>query len=859
LMATADAALRVLTFTWNVGNKKPLKEELELWCPSAGGGFDLVVVGTQENSFSEKTKPSSKKKKQQQQQGAASASKEEASIETELDDDEVIEQCLRNDELNDESSSPLKPTRKPSRSTRSMRSSARISRHPPTPHRHPASLSLSKDLALKLSFGSKQDALSQALDLRLDHGRRQKQHTRTVWDSMVSERLGNDYAVVKHVVLWEMRLTIYARKRYVASGSGCISHVQASRSATGIGGVLGNKGGLVISLCFGHTSLCFISCHLAAHSHKWRDRDENCVEVLRETMRDVGSPTLDAVSEFDHVFWMGDLNYRVDLNMNPDNLDKCSTYAKALRLNKSRRLSMAGSNVTPNVRYGTEALILEEVKKYIAEEDWEKLMEHDQLRASQKNGRSFVGFLEGPMHFAPTFKVERRPGVHHKDQRIPSYCDRILWKSMPCKQGNVKQTLLASVPGVSTSDHKPVCAHFEITPSREIERLTLGNVIKEGMDVTHPLRGAGVVTHIEHRSFGGTLYHVNYVVDGSTRKYKADSLYKLSMGGLRLIPFFKPTPLDILRFKSRKAREGLPCPVLHFSFIEVSGLRDSDYRGGSDPYLVFESNPPDLFAVHADPPISTIKKQMARARVESFADSMLTRKTSAGDLSFDSKEDAMLHIITNTWQETELPVLRPVIKAEGLLDLTVIISVYDFDAIGYDDPMGTVIVPLAPPGGLETLRNSTSYDIEIEQPLVIYGLTHDSGMLRGKLTVSFGDGIPAAVEAVEAAGAGKDAMTLHQITSRWYHFFTFLRTGLRVRRMQAASDEAKFGESSKSPNMSSRSVRRKEKEAPSAIVLKRSSGGLTADSKSEGSSAPPVVEAATPVSPAPRAVSFDSA
>ena len=33
----------------------------------------------------------------------------------------------------------------------------------------------------------------------------------------------------------------------------------------------------------------------------------------RETQRNVGSPLLDAVSEFDHTFWLGDLNYRIDL------------------------------------------------------------------------------------------------------------------------------------------------------------------------------------------------------------------------------------------------------------------------------------------------------------------------------------------------------------------------------------------------------------------------------------------------------------------------------------------------------------------------------------------------------------------
>ena len=37
-------------------------------------------------------------------------------------------------------------------------------------------------------------------------------------------------------------------------------------------------------------------------------------EILNETMKAIGTPRLDVAHEFDHLFWMGDLNYRVDLN-----------------------------------------------------------------------------------------------------------------------------------------------------------------------------------------------------------------------------------------------------------------------------------------------------------------------------------------------------------------------------------------------------------------------------------------------------------------------------------------------------------------------------------------------------------------
>ena len=89
-------------------------------------------------------------------------------------------------------------------------------------------------------------------------------------------------------------------------------------------------------------------------------------------------------------------------------------------------------------------------------------MEMDQLHDSRHRGEAFAGFSEGAIKWAPTFKVKRVRGTEYKDQRVPSYCDRILWKSMPALEGSLELTDYASVPLVSTSDHKPVYASFTL-------------------------------------------------------------------------------------------------------------------------------------------------------------------------------------------------------------------------------------------------------------------------------------------------------------------------------------------------------------------------------------------------------------
>ena len=60
--------------------------------------------------------------------------------------------------------------------------------------------------------------------------------------------------------------------------------------------------------------------------------------------------------------------------------------------------------------------------------------------------------------------ARRHPGTEYKNSRIPSYCDRILWKSMPQRAGAVKQTLFTGAceartcPSLELSD--PLAKHW---------------------------------------------------------------------------------------------------------------------------------------------------------------------------------------------------------------------------------------------------------------------------------------------------------------------------------------------------------------------------------------------------------------
>ena len=129
----------------------------------------------------------------------------------------------------------------------------------------------------------------------------------------------------------------------------------------------------------------------------------------------------------------------------------------------------------------------------IDKKEFELLYAYDQLCEAQKKAGFLSGFREGKYNFSPTFKVCRGVfGSEYNPQRIPSYCDRIPWKSIhnndddyvtgdrrprgnsmgPLQRkgsdgdvvngGGVDQIIFESCEQITTSDHKPVRSMFNL-------------------------------------------------------------------------------------------------------------------------------------------------------------------------------------------------------------------------------------------------------------------------------------------------------------------------------------------------------------------------------------------------------------
>jgi len=259
-----------------------------------------------------------------------------------------------------------------------------------------------------------------------------------VHDSLghIAAQLGDDFVSVGTAAVWEMRVIVFARKAMAKE----IKEISTATSNTGLAGVVGNKGGQCVRFCYRGTSFAFISAHLAAHEGKThRDRRcADCAEILDEAR--VGWEKGDALCQTDHLFWMGDLNYRLDLSMANEEEKK-----KIEKMSKEDIAEHQKKTVMP----------------LIDAEKWDELWPFDELHHMIDQGKVMHGFKEGKYCFAPTFKVEVF-FTGYNPERTPSWCDRVLWRSMPAVKDNVTQHSLLPCVDAITSDHKPVCSTFTV-------------------------------------------------------------------------------------------------------------------------------------------------------------------------------------------------------------------------------------------------------------------------------------------------------------------------------------------------------------------------------------------------------------
>lgn len=232
-----------------------------------------------------------------------------------------------------------------------------------------------------------------------------------------------DFKQVAVQSLWNMRLAVFVKPEHESR----ISRVSTASVKTGLGNTLGNKGAVGVSFNFNRTSFGFVNCHLTSGSDKILRRNQNFVDILRLlSLGDKQLGPFDISLRFTHLFWCGDLNYRLDLDV-------------------------------------------QDILKHVSKREFEELMYADQLTRERHRRKAFLNFKEENITFPPTYRYERGSRDCYLWQKyktsgvrvnVPSWCDRILWKSYP-ETYNIC-TAYGCTDDIFTSDHSPVFATFQV-------------------------------------------------------------------------------------------------------------------------------------------------------------------------------------------------------------------------------------------------------------------------------------------------------------------------------------------------------------------------------------------------------------
>ncbi|OCT78814.1 phosphatidylinositol 3,4,5-trisphosphate 5-phosphatase 1-like [Xenopus laevis] len=286
----------------------------------------------------------------------------------------------------------------------------------------------------------------------------------------LSEITSVEYKVITIQTLWNIRIVVLAKSEHAHR----ISHVFTNSVKTGIANTLGNKGAVGASFMFNGTSFGFINSHLTSGSEKKLRRNQNYFNILRFlVLGDKKLSPFNLTHRFTHLFWLGDLNYRLQL---------------------------------PN----TEA---ENIIQKIKQQQYQELLSHDQLNLERRESLIFFQFHEEEITFPPTYRYERgsRERYCYTKQKatgmkynLPSWCDRILWKSYP--QMHILCQSYGCTDDITTSDHSPVFGTFQVeVMSQFVSKNNPGN--------TGDLEAQG---HIEMMNCKATLYtksHTKFYIE----------------------------------------------------------------------------------------------------------------------------------------------------------------------------------------------------------------------------------------------------------------------------------------------------------------------------------------------------------
>ena len=252
---------------------------------------------------------------------------------------------------------------------------------------------------------------------------------RIMWENCITDAFDRrrdakaEYLIYRSEQLVGTALIIVVR----ADMMGQIRRLESATKKTGLQGLSGNKGGVGIRFDLFDSSICLMTCHLAAGHGNVTERNAD-YRTISEGLKFLKGKRID---DHEIVIWAADFNYRIALP-------------------------------GPDVREHAEAGELD------------PMLAADQLMQAIDDGEVFMGYDEGPIRFRPTYKYDNGTDDYDtsEKQRIPAWTDRVLFKGQALRLKEYNRAELR------LSDHKPVYATFEAT-IREVDNSRKDAIAKQ--------------------------------------------------------------------------------------------------------------------------------------------------------------------------------------------------------------------------------------------------------------------------------------------------------------------------------------------------------------------------------------------
>ncbi|KAG0027096.1 inositol polyphosphate 5-phosphatase, partial [Podila clonocystis] len=294
--------------------------------------------------------------------------------------------------------------------------------------------------------------------------------SKSAWEKRLQTAIGPDYVMLKTETMAALHIAVFIWKPI----EDLVSAVDSSTVATGIGGIVGNKGAVAISVYLGSTSFLFVNAHLTAHQSNTQARNSDYKRIIQELQLndapkrnprgwhfkgdmklrrhyDPPPPPKKPSSPSPHRPSSSNSNRNSNHGASPSKAskDKATDHPPGSGLRQTSVLNLGQGelymnqfpvdphnatifenhppvkvDVTDQFDYTFWAgdlnyrvdLSRAQANECLEKGDLETMLAHDQLLAQRAAGAVFDGFMEAPIKFKPTYKFD--PLVPISDSRL---------------------------------------------------------------------------------------------------------------------------------------------------------------------------------------------------------------------------------------------------------------------------------------------------------------------------------------------------------------------------------------------------------------------------------------------------------